>query len=174
MILVLALACDQAPPSTAPVNPPPSPAPEAPAAAGAPAGEHASPVAGAPRPTFACCDTPEASAVLEAYVGVNTALAADQSAAAPLAALAAATQTELPQVSQALGPLASMDIAGQRTGLNPQAAAIVTYLRAHKGGAATVAEAFCPMANAGWVQTGETVANPYYGSEMLTCGYFKE
>ncbi len=164
MILVLLFACGESPaPTPAPVAAPPAPKVE----------EHAAPAA-APRPTFACCDTPEASAVLESYVGVNTALAADKSAAEPLAALAAATQKELPEVSQALGPLASMDIAGQRQGLNPQAAAIITYLRAHKGGAATVSEAFCPMANASWVQTGETVANPYYGSEMLTCGYFKE
>ncbi|MBM4368651.1 MAG: DUF3347 domain-containing protein [Deltaproteobacteria bacterium] len=149
MFLALLLACGETP---APVAPP----------------------AAAPRPTFACCDTPEASAVLQAYVGVNAALAADKSAAEPMAALAAATQKELPEVSQALGPLASMDIAGQRQGLNPQSAAIVSYLRAHKGGAETVSEAFCPMANAGWVQAGDTVANPYYGSEMLTCGYFKE
>lgn len=112
--------------------------------------------------------------MLESYVAVNAALAADTSAAQPLAALAAASATPLPAVSQAVAPLASMDLAGQRAGLNAQSAAIVAYLRAHKGGSAAVAEAFCPMANASWVQTGDTVANPYYGSEMLTCGYFKE
>jgi Cu(I)/Ag(I) efflux system membrane fusion protein len=29
---------------------------------------------------------------------------------------------------------------------------------------------YCPMAEAGWVQKGSTVANPYYGAEMLNCG----
>ena len=29
---------------------------------------------------------------------------------------------------------------------------------------------YCPMAKAGWVQHGSQVANPYFGSEMLTCG----
>jgi hypothetical protein len=30
---------------------------------------------------------------------------------------------------------------------------------------------YCSMKKAGWVQQGSEVANPYYGSEMLTCGY---
>jgi Cu(I)/Ag(I) efflux system membrane fusion protein len=29
---------------------------------------------------------------------------------------------------------------------------------------------YCPMAEAGWVQRGSQVTNPYFGSEMLTCG----
>lgn len=29
---------------------------------------------------------------------------------------------------------------------------------------------YCSMAKAGWVQRGSKVANPYFGSEMLTCG----
>ncbi|MBN2713897.1 MAG: efflux RND transporter periplasmic adaptor subunit [Planctomycetes bacterium] len=38
--------------------------------------------------------------------------------------------------------------------------------------------AFCPMANDGkgaeWLQTGETVSNPYYGAAMLRCGEIRE
>jgi Cu(I)/Ag(I) efflux system membrane fusion protein len=38
--------------------------------------------------------------------------------------------------------------------------------------------AFCPMAFDGkggsWIQSGKTVANPYYGSMMLRCGSVKE
>ncbi len=29
---------------------------------------------------------------------------------------------------------------------------------------------YCSMAKAGWVQRGSKAANPYFGSEMLTCG----
>ncbi len=29
---------------------------------------------------------------------------------------------------------------------------------------------YCSMAKAGWVQRGSKVANPYFGSEMLSCG----
>ena len=38
------------------------------------------------------------------------------------------------------------------------------------GGAQPLVVAHCPMKNADWVQTGETIANPYYGSSMLDCG----
>jgi Cu(I)/Ag(I) efflux system membrane fusion protein len=29
---------------------------------------------------------------------------------------------------------------------------------------------YCPMAKARWVQRGSSVANPYFGAKMLTCG----
>jgi hypothetical protein len=34
--------------------------------------------------------------------------------------------------------------------------------------------AFCPMANKSWLQKEEEIRNPYYGSQMLTCGEFKD
>jgi hypothetical protein len=33
--------------------------------------------------------------------------------------------------------------------------------------------AMCPMVNKPWMQEGSAIANPYYGSEMLTCGSFR-
>jgi hypothetical protein len=33
--------------------------------------------------------------------------------------------------------------------------------------------AFCPMVRKPWMQQGEAIANPYYGSQMLTCGSFR-
>jgi hypothetical protein len=33
--------------------------------------------------------------------------------------------------------------------------------------------AYCPMADASWVQKGNDVANPYYGAAMRTCGEVK-
>jgi hypothetical protein len=32
----------------------------------------------------------------------------------------------------------------------------------------------CPMLQKDWVQTGEKIANPYYGKEMATCGEIKK
>jgi hypothetical protein len=32
----------------------------------------------------------------------------------------------------------------------------------------------CPMLKKDWVQTSETIANPYYGKEMLSCGEIKK
>jgi hypothetical protein len=37
-----------------------------------------------------------------------------------------------------------------------------------------VKQAFCPMAVKPWLQKGDTIANPYYGSEMPTCGSFTQ
>jgi hypothetical protein len=33
--------------------------------------------------------------------------------------------------------------------------------------------AYCPMAQAQWLQLGETIKNPYYGASMLECGRFE-
>lgn len=32
--------------------------------------------------------------------------------------------------------------------------------------------AYCPMVDKHWLQTGNEIANPYYGSKMLRCGTF--
>jgi hypothetical protein len=34
--------------------------------------------------------------------------------------------------------------------------------------------AFCPMNNKSWFQKEQEIRNPYYGSQMLTCGAFKK
>jgi hypothetical protein len=36
-----------------------------------------------------------------------------------------------------------------------------------------VRQAYCPMRQKPWLQKGDSIANPYYGSSMLTCGNFK-
>ena len=42
----------------------------------------------------------------------------------------------------------------------------------------TLHEAFCPMARndqgASWLQEGEVINNPYFGSQMLRCGEVRE
>jgi hypothetical protein len=35
-------------------------------------------------------------------------------------------------------------------------------------------KAYCPMAEAGWLQHGERITNPYYGKSMLRCGQFQD
>ncbi|MEQ8763392.1 MAG: efflux RND transporter periplasmic adaptor subunit [Planctomycetota bacterium] len=54
--------------------------------------------------------------------------------------------------------------------------AAITHLVERYGheGEQPLVEAYCPMAfggkGAAWLQTGETIANPYFGSKMLRCG----
>lgn len=33
---------------------------------------------------------------------------------------------------------------------------------------------YCPMAKGHWLSDSKKIVNPYYGSEMLACGYIKE
>jgi len=52
--------------------------------------------------------------------------------------------------------------------------AIVDYMHGlHLTPPAGVREAFCPMALKPWLQEGTTLANPYYGTAMPTCGSFR-
>ena len=39
---------------------------------------------------------------------------------------------------------------------------------------AGVRTAYCPMVKKSWLQKGEQIKNPYYGSEMLECGEFRK
>ncbi|MDP2317024.1 MAG: hypothetical protein Q8P41_29295, partial [Pseudomonadota bacterium] len=126
-----------------------------------------------------------AGAVVGAYLAVTAALAKDDIASAPLASLdasLAAAQATADGADKAT--LAAMrtdvasavlapDLAGRREILKKVSAAMIPFARKHAGGTRTLTEAWCPMANAGWLQEGGTIANPYYGSDMLTCGSFK-
>ena len=52
--------------------------------------------------------------------------------------------------------------------------ALIAYLDAQKvkpGNGVRVA--YCPMIRKPWLQKDGTIQNPYYGSQMLTCGSFK-
>jgi hypothetical protein len=44
---------------------------------------------------------------------------------------------------------------------------------ADEAGLGELKVAFCPMARKSWIQADGEIANPYYGSAMLTCGSFK-
>ena len=43
----------------------------------------------------------------------------------------------------------------------------------HLAPPAGVRVAFCPMAMRPWLQRDGALRNPYYGSQMLTCGSFR-
>lgn len=133
--------------------------------------------------------------VVEAYLDVSDRLAADSAAEARAAAdvLVAALEavelapTESPAVRDAWSPLqASLEshahhvmhapaIAGMRVGFEHLSDLMRTLVRRFGNPtSATIHEAFCPMAfdnrGAHWVQRDETIANAYFGADMLTCG----
>ncbi len=42
------------------------------------------------------------------------------------------------------------------------------------GSVGDVKKAYCRMVKKFWLQKGDQIANPYYGSSMLRCGEFKK
>lgn len=131
------------------------------------------------------------TAVFDAYLALQTALAADElagareSAATLLAAVLGATKE--PELTGGVTPrLHGMHGALLALGEAPSFDALRAALRdvsieliavealvghAHAGMLRVV---HCPMAfddtGADWIQADETVANPYFGAEMLRCG----
>lgn len=163
-LLPFLLACSGDAPSAPPAAPPPVTPP--PAAAPTPVANTAA---------LDCCDNPESTAIVKAYADVNAALSGDKDAEAELTALTTAVHgdADLAPVGDKLAALAGKPIAEKRTGMKGVSADLIAYVHGHAGGEMKVREAFCPMFDAGWIQSGDTIANPYYGSQMLTCGSFR-
>jgi hypothetical protein len=66
------------------------------------------------------------------------------------------------------------ELEDARTKFGNLSAAIDTYMTGLK---LTLPEgvkvAYCPMVSKPWLQEGDSLRNPYYGSSMLTCGEFR-
>ncbi|MAW60605.1 MAG: hypothetical protein CMJ94_07195 [Planctomycetes bacterium] len=113
--------------------------------------------------------------LLEAYLAMQRALAADDLAAARLA---------LPELSgeiQKLGidPLSDLDDSSSLETLRERfdlvSARLIEWLEENGNPLSEpLSLVHCPMAfedlGADWLQRGETVSNPYFGAEMLRCG----
>ena len=80
------------------------------------------------------------------------------------------------RIQAALEHLAHLqDLAGLRAAFEEVSNATISLARTFgQPGDTALLEAFCPMAfddaGASWLQLGETINNPYFGSEMLRCG----
>ena len=104
------------------------------------------------------------------YMDAATALAADDfdTAKAALTALAKESTGELRAKAQAAA--STGQIAAMRASFK-ELSAIASKMQLPPD----YAVAYCPMYKGGskWVQKKETLANPYYGKSMLTCGNFE-
>jgi len=119
--------------------------------------------------------------VLEQYVKIQAALAADSLQGIPEAATAIASAAKenagvLPEAtaSQAEAVAKATDIKAARAAFKPLSTTLIAAATAQKEKTGHYYEAFCPMANAAWIQTDKKVANPYYGASMLTCGEIRK
>jgi len=107
--------------------------------------------------------------LFNSYIATQVALAADsyEDAQGSLERLAADSSGELQTLAQAAAD--AEDIEGIRAGFISLSDKI-----AEAGLPEGYSLAFCPMANnfqgANWIQEGDAINNPYFGSAMLTCG----
>lgn len=66
------------------------------------------------------------------------------------------------------------DISHQREHFANLSLNMFTLAKSAKISAQPVYEAYCPMKKAYWLSNEQAIKNPYYGSQMLTCGSVKE
>jgi hypothetical protein len=119
--------------------------------------------------------------VLNHYLAIQTNLAndsvqgLDQHAKAIAAAVKGDKLKMLPpgvaKQAETLGQ--AKDLKAARAAFKPFSASLIKYMADKKAGHGVYHEAYCPMADASWLQTGKEIRNPYFGKEMLDCGDLK-
>ena len=114
---------------------------------------------------------------LDKYIVIQAALAGDSmqgisAAASDMAATARASNGAVPDAVAAQSEVLSKaaDIKAARDAFKPLSASLIAALSEQPSVSGGYVEAFCSMANASWIQIGEKIANPYFGSSMATCG----
>ena len=121
------------------------------------------------------------ASILDPYLAIQEGLAHDSvdnlhANAGNIATAATALGAPAMKIDTAAVQLASAgDVADARQKFGTLSEAIVAYkdglhLKAGDG----VKQAFCPMAVKPWLQRGDAISNPYYGSAMPTCGSFTQ
>jgi hypothetical protein len=141
--------------------------------------------AGACAPAPQTSNTPKAgskmpSSIVDPYLKIQTALAEDRmdevrANAGNVATAATALGAPAMKIDTAALQLASAtELDDARDKFGALSDAVVTYMDGlHLTPPEGVRKAYCPMASKPWLQKGDTLANPYYGSAMPTCGEFQ-
>jgi Cu(I)/Ag(I) efflux system membrane fusion protein len=135
-------------------------------------------VASSSAPGAASFDT---NALTRAYLDMTTAMVDDETASAALKKLVTSAKVLAEQAPTSLATpaaliakeaaaLAEKDLAAQRGGLKSLSERVIALVRSQPPAELTLYVAHCPMVEADWLQTGQTIANPYMGSSMPRCG----
>ena len=118
-----------------------------------------------------------ASAITSPYLKVQVALAGDSTkgvseAAEEIMAAAAALGNHGKGLADAAEVLAAAgDIEAARKAFGGLSDALIEY--ADSVGIGELKVAYCPMADRSWIQEDGSIANPFFGAFMLTCGSFQ-
>jgi hypothetical protein len=142
-------------------------------------------IAGACAPAPQTGNTPKAGTaisrtIVDPYLKIQAALANDsvdgiRQNAGEVATAATALGAPAMKIDTAAVQLAATtELADAREKFGTLSEAIDTYMTGlHLTPPEGIKVAVCPMVNKPWMQEGNAIANPYYGSEMLTCGNFR-
>jgi hypothetical protein len=125
------------------------------------------------------------ASIIDPYLRIHDALADDsvdgiRAAAGDMATAATALGAPAMKVYTAALSLSGAasapepDISSVRDRYGALSEALVTYIKGEKLNVPEgVRTAYCPMAEKPWLQKGDSIANPYYGKQMSTCGEFR-
>ena len=120
------------------------------------------------------------SAIVDPYLKIQSALANDsvddlRANAGNIATAATALGAPAMKIDTSALQLASAaDLEDARAKFGALSEAIDTYMTGMKlNPPEGVRVAFCPMVLKPWLQQDGSLRNPYYGSQMLTCGSFR-
>ncbi|MFQ5511545.1 MAG: efflux RND transporter periplasmic adaptor subunit [Candidatus Krumholzibacteriia bacterium] len=113
--------------------------------------------------------------IMEAYLGITDRLAKDSlEGVAELAEtiVASAVNDGIKEAADSMRhTMDKSDIEAVRQDFRRLSDMIIAYIEEHGDHiAAKPNKAYCPMADARWLQAGTAIANPYYGAEMPRCG----
>jgi len=119
--------------------------------------------------------------LVDAYLALATAYAADKTNDVALAQLVRAAQAlanegatevraEAAPIAEMTKQLVGADLKAQRKTFKSISGRIIEFLGHNPPAEKKLFIVHCPMAKADWLASAEEVVNPYYGSEMLNCG----
>lgn len=119
-------------------------------------------------------------AIVASYLEIHEQLANDKidgvkGPARAIAERAASMGKRGEPIAKAASALAGAgDVKGAREAFGALSDAVIAAGNAEQWkDTSPVKLAYCPMVNRSWLQKDDKIRNPYYGSQMATCGEFK-
>lgn len=128
-------------------------------------------------PHYEFIEEPKLDDILSSYYAIHDSLAADTIAKINTWATRIEEEAKSPAIIKAAEPLTHAhhknDIDATRDDFEALSNVLIAYVGAHRDQLKEMPlKAYCPMADAFWLQGEGELLNPYYGSKMLYCGKF--
>lgn len=106
----------------------------------------------------------------DAISGVSAAAARIADLSSKAAVKEVKLKTPLANLATAAHKLQVKDLKSLRSGFGDLSDAMIAYLKEAGAQQNPPYQYYCPMVKKNWLQADKQIRNPYYGSEMLTCG----